>query len=118
MRYQSYGLGLAAFWALLTPTTNAAEFKRLDGIHRLEKKDAQITAAPEFLKRQDNGDGACGTSMNLCPSDLDGGCCPDGYECAKESCYATTRGPATCGTLVGWYACGAVYGGKILNETF
>ncbi|KAM4060785.1 hypothetical protein HRG_001684 [Hirsutella rhossiliensis] len=53
----------------------------------------------------------CGTDMKLCPSSLGGNCCPGNYECARESCYATTKGPSTCGTKVGWYACAAVYGG-------
>lgn len=90
-------------------TVEAAEFKRHDGIHRIEKK-AQITdRAVLDLGRRDNG--ICGTSMKLCPSSFDGGCCPDNYDCAKESCYATTKGPSTCGTLVGWHVCDAVYGG-------
>ncbi|KAI9163114.1 hypothetical protein HJFPF1_04712 [Paramyrothecium foliicola] len=91
--------------------SQAMDHKRLDGIHRVEKK-AQITAPAQLQARA--GDAAlssCATSLTLCPSDMGGGCCPDGYQCAAESCYATTKGPSTCGNKVGWYACAAVYGG-------
>lgn len=107
------GSGLAAFTALFA-ATYAAEFKRLDGIHRIEKREAHITAAPaDGLKRREED--VCGANMSLCPSSLDGGCCPDGYSCAKESCHATTRGPSTCGGVVGWYGCDAVYGGESIK---
>lgn len=54
----------------------------------------------------------CGAGLKLCPRSLDGGCCPDDHDCARDSCYATARAPSTCGTLLGWYACAAVYGGE------
>ncbi|KND94285.1 hypothetical protein TOPH_00782 [Tolypocladium ophioglossoides CBS 100239] len=96
---------------LLVPLTlspvEAKSFKRHDGLHRIDKQP-QVTQ-PAVLARRD--DIVCGVSMKLCPSSLDGDCCPDNYDCAKESCYATTKGPSTCGTKVGWYACAAVYGG-------
>ncbi|KAI5456556.1 hypothetical protein BGZ63DRAFT_86156 [Mariannaea sp. PMI_226] len=105
---------MAALWAA---AVEAVDYKRYDGVHRIEKRapapapppsPPQITKGP-VLERRDNE--VCGTSSKLCPSSLDGGCCPDGYECAKESCYATTKGPSTCGTVVGWFVCDAVYGG-------
>lgn len=99
---------VAAFWPVIE--VNAAEFKRFDGIHRLEKR-AQITQ-PAVLFGRDEAPDVCGTSLTLCPSSLNGGCCPNDYACAKESCYATTKGPSTCGTKVGWHVCGAIYGGK------
>lgn len=94
---------MASLWAT---TIEAADYKRFDGVHRIEK--AHVTEAAALGPRDD---GVCGISMKLCPSSLSGGCCPDNYDCAKESCYATTKGPSTCGTLVGWYGCEAVYGG-------
>lgn len=96
-----------SLWGL---TAEAAEYRRLDGVHRVEKK-AQITERAVLDRRADS-DNVCATSWQLCPSSLDGGCCPDNYDCAKESCYATTKGPSTCGTKVGWYNCDAVYGGE------
>lgn len=92
--------------ALWTINTQAAEFRRFDGVHRLEKK-AQITQAPS-LERRDEA--VCGKNLKQCASSFDGGCCPENYECAKESCYATTKGPSTCGARVGWYVCDSVYG--------
>ena len=81
----------------------------LDGVERMAK-EPEITQHAVLEPRDGE---VCGESMSLCPSSMNGGCCPDGYECGKNSCFATTRGPATCGTLVGWYACAAVNGGKI-----
>lgn len=97
----------AALWAV--SGARAAEFKRFDGVHRIEK--AEVTQRAMLLARDEDSD-ACGTSMKLCASSLNGGCCPDNYDCAKESCYATTRGPSTCGTKIGWYACAQKYGGE------
>lgn len=101
----------AAAPVLLWAVAEAAEFRHLDGVHRIEKK-AEITQAAFLEKRQEDG-GVCGTSMKLCPSSKEGGCCPDNYDCGVSSCYATTKGPSTCGTKVGWYACAAVDGGKL-----
>ncbi|KAH6896594.1 hypothetical protein B0T10DRAFT_454500 [Thelonectria olida] len=99
-------LTMAALWAV---AVEALDYKRYDGVHRVEKRapQPQITKGPILERRDDN---VCGTSEKLCPSSLDGGCCPEDYDCAKESCYATTKGPSTCGTKVGWYNCDAVYG--------
>ncbi|CAM1510578.1 Fc.00g009130.m01.CDS01 [Cosmosporella sp. VM-42] len=102
--YSCFASLMAALW---TVTIEAAEFKRFDGVHRIEKK-AQITARA-VLGRRDEA--VCGTSLTLCPSSLNGGCCPNDYDCAKESCYATTQGPSTCGTKTGWHVCEAKYGG-------
>ena len=43
---------------------------------------------------------------------LSGGCCPDLYGCATDSCYATTAGYASACGQVGYFACGADVGGK------
>jgi hypothetical protein len=88
----------------------AVDFRRVDGVHRLEKK-AQITSPAKLQLRKVDGQGACAESLTLCPLSDGGGCCPDGYQCARESCYATTKGPSTCGTKVGWHACEAANGG-------
>lgn len=96
--------------ALWGGAAEAAEYRRLDGVHRVEKK-AQITARA-VLNMRDDGDLVCGASSKLCPSSLDGGCCPNDYDCATDSCYATTKGPSTCGTKVGWHVCGSEYGGE------
>ncbi|RKL08501.1 hypothetical protein BFJ68_g9085 [Fusarium oxysporum] len=95
---------VGAFWAL---GVEAADYRRHDGVHRIEK-EAQITQAAGLGRR---AEAQCATSMKLCPSSLDGGCCPENYDCAKESCQATTKGPSTCGTKIGWHVCAPVYGG-------
>ncbi|KFA74697.1 hypothetical protein S40288_03961 [Stachybotrys chartarum IBT 40288] len=102
-----WSCAVALATAFLGAVVSAAEIKRLDGIHRLEKK-AQITDRPVLHRRQE---GTCGTGSSACPASLNGGCCPDGYGCASESCFATTRAPSTCHSRVGYYACAAVYGG-------
>jgi hypothetical protein len=95
---------LSAFWAW---GIEAADFKRYDGVHRIEK-ESQITQAAGLGRRAEE---QCATSMKLCPASLNGGCCPENYDCAKESCQATTKGPSTCGTKIGWHVCDPVYGG-------
>ena len=80
-RYSSGAASLAAaLWVI--SGVEAAEFRRLDGIHRIEKK-VEVTQHAMLLAR-DKDSGACGTGMKLCPSTLEGGCCPDDYDCAKE----------------------------------
>lgn len=100
---------------LLWAVAEAAEFKHLDGVHRIGKK-AEVTERAVLDKRQDENNGLCGTKMKLCPSSLEGGCCPDNYDCGVSSCYATTRGPSTCGTRVGYHACAAIYGGELTSS--
>lgn len=113
----SSALSLVAAVAFLfgVAEVQAAEFRHLDGMHRVGKMEARVTEPAQLFRRQGSDVEACGSSMLLCPSSVGGGCCPEGYECASESCYATTRGPATCGDRVGWYACSAVYGGEFLG---
>ncbi|KAJ6439374.1 salicylate hydroxylase [Purpureocillium lavendulum] len=98
--------------ALVVATEANTSPKRYDDgdVHRMEKRAPQVTRRAVLMDKRDDG-GACGLSMKSCPSSLDGGCCPENYDCAIGSCVATTKGPSTCGTLVGWYACQAVYGG-------
>ncbi|PHH87778.1 hypothetical protein CDD83_8421 [Cordyceps sp. RAO-2017] len=94
---------------LLAAVVEAEALERHDGVHRLAKRPYTTQAA--VLLRRRGPDDVCGVSMKLCPASLGGKCCPDDYECASASCYATTKGPSTCGTKVGWYGCAAVYGG-------
>ncbi|CAH0032789.1 unnamed protein product [Clonostachys rhizophaga] len=82
-------LGLLLGLAVVSEVA-AVDVKRYDGVHRIEK--AQITARAILEARDGMTAGVCGTSSKLCPASLDGGCCPDAYDCARESCYATTRG--------------------------
>ncbi|CAG9938606.1 unnamed protein product [Clonostachys rosea f. rosea IK726] len=82
-------LGLLLGLAVVSEVA-AVDVKRYDGVHRIEK--AQITARAILDLRDGMTAGVCGTSSKLCPASLDGGCCPDDYDCARESCYATTRG--------------------------
>lgn len=98
--------------AILAALADAAEFRRLDGVHRVEKRAPEVTPAPVLHERDD---AVCGTSLKLCPSSLDGGCCPDDYECARESCFATTRAPSTCNGRASWYPCDIVYGGTFIS---
>lgn len=100
------GLGLGLFGARVS----AAEFKRRDGVHRLEK--AHVTAVAELGRRAT----VCSTGYAACPASLGGGCCQSGYECATDSCYATTSAPRTCAGQVGYFACDPVMGGKSIHS--
>ncbi|KAF0322345.1 hypothetical protein RB213_010157 [Colletotrichum asianum] len=102
------GLGLGLFGARVS----AAEFKRRDGVHRLEK--AHVTAVAELGRRAT----VCSTGYAACPASLGGGCCQSGYECATDSCYATTSAPRTCAGQVGYFACDPVMGGGCCPEGY
>lgn len=95
--------------ALISRGVIAAEIRRKDGVHRLPKVGALVTPAPHLAKREHT---ECPASYSLCAPDLSGGCCGDGYSCAVDSCYATTKGPVTCGGQEGYHACGVEYGSK------
>ncbi|OLN86702.1 hypothetical protein CCHL11_03839 [Colletotrichum chlorophyti] len=90
---------------LLGGTALGAEIRRQDGVHRLEK--AHVTVFRDLNRRDTT---ACATGYSVCASSLNGGCCPSGYACATDSCYATTNGPQTCGSKVGYYSCDTVLG--------
>ncbi|KAK0747485.1 hypothetical protein B0T21DRAFT_5508 [Apiosordaria backusii] len=76
-----------------------------DVVHRVAK--AQITPPPvvrgDVLRRQEGA--TCATDHHICPPELNGGCCPERYECAFDSCFATTAGPTTACGKAGYYAC-------------
>ncbi|KAK1967643.1 hypothetical protein LY78DRAFT_702097 [Colletotrichum sublineola] len=97
----------------LVVKTSAAEFKRRDGLHRVEK--AHVTVFQD-LNRRDTA--TCATGYVACASSLNGGCCQSGYVCATDSCYATTSAPQTCLGKVGYYACDAVMGGGCCPEGY
>ncbi|KAH8778631.1 hypothetical protein F5883DRAFT_517474 [Diaporthe sp. PMI_573] len=74
-------------------------------VHRVYKvkiTEDHLTRDFHLEKRAKN---QCSTDYNLCPSSLGGGCCPNNYACAKESCYATTAAVSTCAGHTGYYAC-------------
>lgn len=100
---------LLQLWASVV---KAEVSKRPDGIHSIDKRP--LTTGHSRLHPRDAGN-VCGADMRLCPSSLGGNCCPKDYECASQSCYATTKGPSTCGTKVGWYGCAAVFGGEYIS---
>lgn len=97
-----------------TTASHAGRPKRQhDSLHWVAK--AQVTAHP-LLKRDDGG--SCpGEGQVLCPASLSGGCCPSQYQCATDSCYATTAGPTTACGLEGFFACGAGDSGKHLPRS-
>jgi hypothetical protein len=76
-----------------------------DLVHRVPK--AQITPGP-LLQRDTS---ACQPNYSLCPGDKGGGCCPSGYECATDSCFATTAGVASACGKQGYFACNAADSG-------
>jgi len=76
-----------------------------DLVHRVPK--AQITPGP-LLQRAAS---TCQTDFSLCPESVGGGCCPSQYECATDSCYATTAGITSACGKEGWFACAAADSG-------
>lgn len=78
--------------------------QRRDFLHRVAK--AQVTAHP--LRRDTS---TCATDHSLCPDSVGGGCCPSRYECATDSCYATTAGVTSACGKTGWFACPAADSG-------
>ncbi|KAK5661384.1 hypothetical protein OQA88_11283 [Cercophora sp. LCS_1] len=77
---------------------------KMDLLHRVAK--AQITPGPLVRK-----DATCPTDHSACPETLGGGCCPSRYECATDSCYATTAGITSACGKEGYFACGAADSG-------
>ncbi|OHW96495.1 hypothetical protein CSPAE12_04875 [Colletotrichum incanum] len=92
---------------------SGADFKRRDGVHRIEK--AHVTVFQDLNQRDT---ATCATGYSACASSLNGGCCQSGYACATDSCYATTSAPQTCLGKVGYYACDAVMGGGCCPEGY
>lgn len=76
-----------------------------DVVHRVPK--AQITPPPvvrgDVLRRLEGA--TCATEHHMCPPEMNGGCCPDRYACAFDSCYATTAGPTTACEKANYFAC-------------
>jgi hypothetical protein len=95
--------------ALLSTKADAAEIARRDGIHRTEKIVHVVIVKDAVLRRDTT---VCPVSATACAASLSGGCCPNNYACATDSCYATTRGPQTCNGRVNYYACANDVGGK------
>src|SRR4051812_8958747 len=87
--------------AVLGPGADAAHAgPKRDLVHRVPK--AQIT--PGLLLPR--AVSTCKTDYSQCPDSVGGGCCPSHYECATDSCYATTVGPTSACGKDGWFACG------------
>ncbi|ROW06608.1 hypothetical protein VMCG_04269 [Cytospora schulzeri] len=63
---------------------------RRELVHRVYKVKFTEDFLSEDSQLKKRAKDQCPTSYSLCPSSLGGDCCPDGYACAKESCYATT----------------------------
>ncbi|ODA80545.1 hypothetical protein RJ55_03504 [Drechmeria coniospora] len=101
----------AAAFAHRDPNANPSS-KRIQNRHeRADENPCQGRNETAAIGRRDDDGGVCGPSMKSCPGSLGGNCCPDGYDCGRDSCFAQTRGPSSCGTKLGWFPCAAVYGG-------
>lgn len=81
-----------------------------DTIHRVDKIYVQV-----LLHRRASS--VCSSNYSPCPATLNGGCCPENYECATDSCYATTAGTnSACGTMLGFYPCPISDGGEEIGS--
>lgn len=89
---------LGGLLGLGTEAANAGP--KRDLVHRVPK--AQITPGP-LLQRAAS---TCKTDYSQCPDSVGGGCCPSNYECATDSCFATTVGVTSACGKEGWFACG------------
>ncbi len=82
----------------------ASQLRLKETVHRVDK----VHVTTQLHRRDDT---LCPANYSLCPSSMSGGCCPDRYGCATDSCVATTAGTTSaCGTA-GYYACGSNVGG-------
>lgn len=97
---------LSLLASLLSPVAEAGDIRRRDGIHRVSK--THITVVDRLARRDVT---ACPVNHNLCPATLSGGCCPTAYDCATDSCYATTSAQQTCQGNVGYFQCAMEYEG-------
>lgn len=113
------GLWSCAPWAFLLLSAvflqGAAAMFQGDGkrdlVHKVFKvkvTEAFLSEDTQLLKRAKD---QCPTQYSLCPSSLGGDCCPNGYDCAKESCYVAAAATSTCQGYTGYYACAQSLGG-------
>ncbi|KAI5928175.1 hypothetical protein F4810DRAFT_181872 [Camillea tinctor] len=89
-------VGLVALAALVRESvaSNGDEYQ----LHWIDKDNNVL--------RHPKRDSSCQLAdWSLCPASVNGGCCPNGYECDISSCYATTAGPSTACGRVGYYNC-------------
>ncbi|KAH7347562.1 hypothetical protein B0T11DRAFT_142654 [Plectosphaerella cucumerina] len=106
MRRPAIFTTLSLLASLLSPVAEAGDIRRRDGIHRVSK--THITVVDRLARRDVT---ACPVNHNLCPATLSGGCCPTAYDCATDSCYATTSAQQTCQGNVGYFQCAMEYEG-------
>ncbi|KAL2755322.1 hypothetical protein ACRALDRAFT_1082399 [Sodiomyces alcalophilus JCM 7366] len=97
-----------------TSPAAAADVKGVNRVHRVEK--THVTIVHDIQRRDVTS--SCPANHSLCPASLNGGCCPSGYGCASQSCFASTRAPQTCAGRVGYYACAPEVGGGCCPEGY
>ncbi|ROT35181.1 hypothetical protein SODALDRAFT_329361 [Sodiomyces alkalinus F11] len=107
---------IALLFSVCTTPAVAVDVKRVDGVHRVEK--THVTIIHNIQRRDMTSSSSCPPNHSLCPASLNGGCCPSGYGCASESCFASTRAPQTCAGRVGYYACAPEVGGGCCPEGY
>jgi hypothetical protein len=90
--------------ALAIRGADASHLRAKETVHRVEK--VLVTAQ---LDRRDSS--SCATNNYLCPSSLNGGCCPNRYACETDSCVATTAGTTSACGRQAYHACGIEVGG-------
>lgn len=101
------------------PRDAAAMFQgdgRREFVHKIYKVKVIEDFLSEDTQLKKRAKDQCPTSYSLCPSSLGGDCCPDGYACAKKSCYATTAAVSTCAGSTGYYACPLSLGGGCCQQ--
>ena len=82
-------------------------------VYKVKVTENYVQEDAQLLKRAKD---QCPTQYSLCPSSLGGDCCPNGYACAKESCYVTAAATSTCEGITGYYACPISLGGGCCSQ--
>ena len=89
------------------------EVLEMDMVHRVPKKP-QITPPPQplrqQLKRRGDDELTCPGTYTACPASLGGGCCPGNYDCASDSCTATTKSLGVACGRTGYFQCAITAG--------
>lgn len=84
---------------------------RREYVHKIFKVKVTENILTDDTQLKKRAKDQCPMSYSLCPNSLGGDCCPDGYACAKQSCYVTTAAVSTCAGNTGYYACPFSLGG-------
>ena len=95
--------------AFVPQRVGASHLRGKDTLHRVDK----VYVTTQLERR---GTNTCPTNFSLCDASNNGGCCPDRYSCAADSCVATTAATTSACGRQAYHACGLSDNGRFRLE--